>query len=137
MNEENSLKTMFSNSLFEITFDEVKKEIRIFTPSNDSILIRNNPKSITIVDQSSNSVIMSDDGITIKSPKNINIEAGQNLILKGAQGITVQSSGGNVQTSGINIKETAQSEYSAEGRASAKVQAGSEVRLKAAMVRIN
>ena len=62
---------------------------------------------------------------------------GQNVNIKGTQGVTIASSGGDVASSGLNIKETAQMQYSAKGNASAEVQGGAQLVLKAAMVMIN
>ena len=80
---------------------------------------------------------MSADGITIKSPKDISIEADQSLKLTGKQGVKISSSGGDVEVSGVNIKETAQSQYSAEGSMVAKINSGTELSLKSAMIMIN
>jgi len=135
--EKNSLKAIVSKSGISIQYDDENKILTIVTPAKNTVVLSDKDKQITIQDQNSNSLIMSSDGITMKSPKNITIEAGQKLVLKGPQGITVESSGGDVQTSGINIKETAQSQYSAEGSLTAQVQGGTELTLKGAMVMIN
>ncbi|WP_158992491.1 type VI secretion system tip protein VgrG [Mucilaginibacter sp. L196] len=136
-NQKNSIKAIVSKSGISIQFDDDKKILTIETPAKNTMIISDDAKQITIKDQHSNSIIMSADGITIKSPKNINIEADQNVNIKGTQGITVQSSGGDVATKGINIKETADMQYSAEGAQMAKVTSGMQLTLKSAMVMIN
>jgi uncharacterized protein (DUF2345 family) len=80
---------------------------------------------------------MSESGITIKSPKTINIEADQNINIKGTQGITIQSSGGDVQTSGMNIKENADMQFTVQGGQMAKINSGIELTLQSAMIMIN
>ena len=80
---------------------------------------------------------MNYEGISLQGQGNITIDAGQNLILKGALGVSVQSVDGNVQTTGVNITETAQSQYSAQGDMGARVEGGAELILRAAMVMIN
>ncbi len=80
---------------------------------------------------------MSESGIVMKSPKDISIEADQCITIKGMQGVTIESSGGDVSVSGMNIKQSANVEYYAEGSASASVQGGGELTLKGAMVMIN
>ncbi len=136
-NQTNSLKAIVSKSGISVQFDDDNKIFTVTTPNKNTIILSDKDQKITIQDQNSNSIVMSSDGITMQSSKNVTIEAGQNLVLKGTQGITVQSSGGDVQVSGINIKETAQSQYSAEGSLTAQVQAGTELTLKGAMVMIN
>lgn len=135
--EKNPLKAIVSKSGIYVQFDDENKVLTIMTPSQNEIILSDQDKQITIQDQNSNKIVMSSDGITMQSSKNITIDAGQSLTLKGAQGITVQSSGGDVQTSGINIKETAQSQFSAEGSLTAQMQGGTELTLKGAMVMIN
>ncbi len=80
---------------------------------------------------------MSSSGIKVKSPKDISIESDMGVSIKGKTGVTVESSGGDVSTKGLNIKETAQMEYSAEGSLTSKVQGGMGLTLKGAMVMIN
>jgi len=136
-NQKNTTKAIVSKSGIFIQFDDDKKILTIQTPSKNTIILSDDAKQISIKDQNSNSIIMSADGITIKSPKNINIEADQNVNIKGMQGITVKSSGGDVATSGLNIKESADMQYSAKGAQMAEISGGMQLTLKAAMVMIN
>jgi Rhs element Vgr protein len=133
----NTMKAIVSKSGIYIQFNDADKILTITTPGNNQFILSDKDQKITIQDQNSNSVVMSSDGITMNSPKNITISADQNLTLKGNQGITVQSSAGDVQTTGMNIKETAQSQYSAEGSLTAQLQGGTQTTIKGAMVMIN
>lgn len=135
-NEKNSKKAIVSKSGIYIEFDDEQKIFTIATPGNNKVIISDKDKKITVEDENSNSIVMSSSGITIKSPKDVNIE-GQNINLKATQGIKIAASGGDVNVSGINIKEKAQAEYSAEGSATAKVSAGMQLTMKAAMIMIN
>jgi Rhs element Vgr protein len=135
--DKNTLKAIVSKSGIYVQFNDVDKIFTIMTPGTNQIIFSDKDKKITILDQNSNSIVMSTDGITMTSPKNITISADQNLTLKGAQGVTVQSTAGDVQISGINIKETAQSQYSAEGSLTAQLQGGTQTTIKGAMVMIN
>jgi Rhs element Vgr protein len=135
--EKNSLKAIVSKSGISVQFDDDNIVYTITTPAKNTMIISDKDKKITIQDQNSNSIVMSEDGITIKSPKDINIESDQSLTLKGTNGIKVTSSGGDVETSGVNIKETAQNQYSAEGSMMAKINSGTELTLKSAMIMIN
>ncbi|HET6992361.1 MAG TPA: type VI secretion system tip protein VgrG, partial [Bacteroidia bacterium] len=136
-NQNNTTKAIVSKSGISVQFDDENIVFTIATPNKNTMILSDKDKKITIQDQNSNTITMSSDGITMQSSKTITIDAGQNLVLKGAQGVSVQSSGGDVQTSGMNIKETAQSQYSAEGSLTAQVQGGTELTLKGAMVMIN
>ena len=73
----------------------------------------------------------------IKSLKDISIEATGNLNLKGTQGVNIESSAGDVKTSGLNVKTTANIQFSAQGSATAEVSGGAQLTLKGAMVMIN
>lgn len=135
--EKNSLKAIVSKSGISVQFDDENKVYTVTTPSKNTMIICDKDKKITIQDQHSNSIVMSEDGITIKSPKDICIEADQSLKLTGKQGIKISSTGGDVEVNGINIKETAQSQFSAEGSMMAKISSGAELTLKSAMIIIN
>ena len=136
-NEKNSIKAIVSKSGISVEFDDENKVLTIQTPSKNTVILSDKDKQITMKDENDNSIVLSSEGITIKSPKSINIEGTESVNIKGTQGVKVQSSGGDVATSGMNIKESADMEYSAEGSMSAKVTAGAELTLKGAMVMIN
>ena len=78
-----------------------------------------------------------DDGIEIKSDKDITIKAGNKINMTGDSGIGITSSGGDVSVNAVNIKETADAQYSAKGGASTRIEGGSDLTLKGAMVMIN
>jgi Rhs element Vgr protein len=136
-NEQNSIKAIVSKSGIQVKFDDENKVFTIETPSKNTMILSDEDKQITIQDQNNNSIVMSESGITIKSEKDINIEADQKVSIKGTQGVTVEASGGDVEISGMNIKETADMQYSAQGSETAQVNAGMELTLKGAMVMIN
>ena len=136
-NEKNSIKAIVSKSKIAIEFDDENVVWTLNTPNKNTIIVSDKDKQITIKDQNENSIVMSSSGITIKSAKDINIEATQKVSIKGNQGVTIASSGGDVATSGINIKEAAQSQFTAKGNLNAEVQGGAQLVLKGAMVMIN
>ncbi|MDR7211088.1 type VI secretion system tip protein VgrG [Flavobacterium piscis] len=136
-NEKNSIKAIISKSKIAIEFDDENVVWTLNTPNKNTIIVSDKDKQITIKDQNENSIVMSSSGITIKSAKDINIEATQKVSIKGNQGVTIASSGGDIATSGINIKETAQSQFTAKGNLNAEVQGGAQLVLKGAMVMIN
>lgn len=136
-NEKNSIKAIVSKSGINVKFDDENKILSLTTPQKNTIIFSDKDKSVSIQDENENSIKLSSDGISLSSPKNINIKANQKVSINGMQGITLDSSGGDVQLNGINIKSTAQGEFSAEGSAMAQIQGGAELTLKGAMVMIN
>lgn len=136
-NEKNTKKAIVSKSGIKVVFDDEKKDLIITTPANNTLTLSDNDKQVTLQDQNNNSIVMSESGIEIKSVKSISIQSDQNLTLKGTQGVNIESSAGDVSISGVNIKQTADMEFSAEGNTNATVQGGGELTLKGAMIMIN
>lgn len=135
--QNNALKAIVSKSGIYVQLDDENKVCTITTPGSNTVVLSDKDKQVSLKDQNGNSIVMSDSGIAINSPKNITLSAGQNVSISGAQGIKETSSGGDVQVSGMNIKQSAQMDYSAEGSMTAKVNAGMQLTLKGAMVMIN
>ncbi|WP_422360464.1 type VI secretion system tip protein VgrG [Reichenbachiella sp.] len=135
--EKNPKKAIVSKSGITVEFDDENKVFTITTPAKNTVVLSDKDKQVSLKDQNDNSIVMSNDGITIKSSKAITIQSEKNVAIKGDQGIKVESSSGDVETTGTNIKETANSQYTAKGSASAEVQGGGELTLKGAMVKIN
>lgn len=136
-NQKNSIKAIVTKSGISVQFDDENKIWIVATPNKNTIIISDKDKKITIQDENENSIIMSSSGIDLSSPKDINISANQNVNIKGNQGVTIQSSGGDISLKGLNIKETADMQYSAQGGQMAQISGGMELTLKGAMVMIN
>jgi len=136
-NEKNSVKAIVSKSGISVQFDDENKVWTVATPNKNTIIISDKDKKITIQDENNNSIVMSNSGIDLSSQKNINISANQNVTIKGNQGVNIQSSGGDVSIKGLNIKENADMQYSAQGGQMAQVSGGMQLTLKGAMVMIN
>ena len=136
-NQKNSIKAIVTKSGISVQFDDENKIWIVATPNKNTIIISDKDKKITIQDENENSIIMSSSGIDLSSQKDINISANQNVNIKGNQGVTIQSSGGDISLKGLNIKETADMQYSAQGGQMAQISGGIELTLKGAMVMIN
>ncbi|MWB96101.1 type VI secretion system tip protein VgrG [Flavobacterium sp. GA093] len=136
-NEQNSTKAIVSKSGISIVFDDQNKIWTVATPQQNTIIISDRDKRIIIKDENQNSIVMSTDGIDLKSPRNITIAADQKVNIKGNEGVTIESRGGDIEENGMNIKHTADMQYSAQGRLVAQVSGGSELLLRGAMVMIN
>lgn len=136
-NENNSIKAIVSKSKINIEFDDQNKVLTIQTPAKNTMIYSDQDKKITIKDEHSNSIEMSAAGITIKSPKDINIHADQKINLTGTQGVAIQATAGDVGINAINIKQQAESLFSAEGSMTTQLKSGMEMTLQSAMIMIN
>ena len=135
--DENPLKAIVSKSGISLRFDDDDKVLSILTPGGNRIVLSDKDKQITVEDQNGNSLMMSAGGIDMKSPKNITIEADEILTLKGAMGVNLESSGGDVIVKGVNIKETASVEYTMDGGQSARLSSRANLALKSGIITIN
>jgi len=135
--EKNPKKAIVSKSGIYIEFDDEKKVFTVQTPNQNQLVFSDENKSITIKDENGNSILMSESGIEVRSDKNITIQASQNLTLKGDTGVNIESSIGNVSIKGMNIKNDANMEFSAQGNVSAKLIGEAQTTIKGAMVMIN
>lgn len=136
-NEKNSHKAIVSNSHLRMVFNDEDVILTVTTPNGNTVTLDDKNKQISIADQNSNSMVMSESGIDIKSPKDINISADQKVSIKGNMGVSVEASSGDVSTKGLNISENASVNYQAKGGAAATVEGGATLTLKGAMVMIN
>ncbi|MCA3168230.1 MAG: hypothetical protein ING22_06735 [Burkholderiales bacterium] len=136
-NAKNSMKAIVSKSALRIMFDDENKILTLTTPDKNTLILDDKNKQIEVKDENGNSMVMSCSGITIKSDKDITLQAGQKVTIKGNLGVNIQSSAGDVDVNGININETANMQYVAKGGMTAAVQGGAELTLKAAMIMIN
>ncbi|WP_420590821.1 phage baseplate assembly protein V [Bacterioplanoides sp.] len=135
--EKNSKKAVVTKAGLTLLFNDEDKVVTVKTPGNNSVVLDDKNKKVAIEDQNGNSLVMGDSGITIKSSKNITLQAEQKVSLKGDQGVSQEASGGDVAIKGMNVKQSADAELSLEGSATAKIQGGTELSLKGAMVMIN
>jgi phage protein D len=105
--------------------------------SGSCIALDDTSKVITITDHNGNSVVLSAAGISLKSAKNISIEAGDQVILNGATGVVVKSTAGDFAVDALNINENAKMTYNATAAASLDINSSGEMKLQAAMIHIN
>lgn len=136
-NKENSKKAIVSKSGIFIEFDDENKVFTMTTPGKNTVILSDKDKKITMKDSNNNLVEMSSGGITIKSPKNINIDAGQKVNIKGKLGVVAAASGGDVKIDGVNVKANAKAQFSAQGSATAAIKGGAQLKLNAAIIMIN
>jgi Rhs element Vgr protein len=135
--KKNPLKGIVSKSKIQLVFDDKDKILTITTPGKNVIVLDDKDKSVSIKDQNDNSIVMDKSGIMIKSGKDITLDAGGKVVIKGATGIEGTASGGDVKLKGMNIKAEGDIGFEGKGGATAKVEGGGQLTLKGAMVMIN
>ncbi len=136
-NEKNSHKAIVSKSELRMVFNDEDVILTLTTKGKNTVTLDDKNKQITIKDQNNNSIKMTDSGIEIYSPKNINIKADQKVSITGKMGVNIEAASGDVISKGLNIQQSASVNYEAKGGAAATVQGGATLTLKGAMVMIN
>jgi len=126
--EQNTNKAIVTNNQLKISFDDVKKNLQIETPGGQVLTLSDEDKSITIKDCHDNKIQMESGGITLSSPADISLSAGQNVKIEAKADVDIK---------GMNTKVNANVAFSANGDASAEVKASGQVTVKGAMVMIN
>ena len=104
----------------KLEFDDDKTSFSITTPAENIFSVSDDDKSISLKDQNGNSIVMDDNGITLKSNKKIVLEAS-----------------GDVSLSGNNVEIAAQASFKAEGSAGAELSTSASAVIKGSMVQIN
>ncbi|WP_020570426.1 type VI secretion system tip protein VgrG [Neolewinella persica] len=136
-NKENSIKAFVTKNDLKVELNDKDKVLTISTPGKNSFTLSDKDKSITVKDQNGNTLTMDGGGITIKSAKDITIDAGGKLILKAKQNIDAASAGGDVSLKGLNVAGNGQVSATLKGGATAELSAGGQTTVKGAMVMIN
>ncbi|BAZ03828.1 type VI secretion system tip protein VgrG [Calothrix sp. NIES-3974] len=126
--DENHHKGFFTRSQMKVSFDDGKKIITLETPGGNKIIISDEDKGITLKDQNGNTMTMNDKGISIKSPKDITLEATGKLTLKATQDTSIE---------GLNVQVKANAQFKAQGNAGAEVSTSAIAILKGSLVQIN
>jgi len=135
--KENTYKAIVSKNDLKLEINDKDKVLTIATPAGNTVVLSDKDKSITLTDQHGNSVAMESAGITLKSKKDITIEAGGNLTMKATQKIDASASGGDVTLKGLNVNGNGQVGVTMKGGATAELSAGGQTTVKGAMVMIN
>ena len=84
-NDKNNARGIASKKGMVIGFDDEKAIVYIETPGKNTIKLDDDGKKIELQDQHGNSIIMDKNGITLKSAKDLKLEASGNVEIKGAK----------------------------------------------------
>ena len=126
--EDNFEKGIITKEKVKIIINDEDKSVNIETPEGNSIFIDDETKSIILEDQNQNSITMDKSGITISSQGDINIES--------SKGINITSQM-DLKMEGMNIANTANAKFSADGQAGAELTTSAIAVVKGSMVQIN
>jgi len=118
--DDNHEKGLVTRSKMKVWFDDDKKIIEISTPAGKIIKLDEDAGNIVIEDDNSNKITIDDSGISMESPKDINIKAS-----------------GDVNIEGTNVNVKANAQFKAEGSAGAEVSTSAIAVLKGSLVQIN
>lgn len=118
--DDNHIKGIYTRSKIKLEFDDDKKIVTILTPGEQSVVIDDDAGKITLKDKNSNSIELSSDGITLKSGKDIILDAT-----------------GDIKMKAVNVEVKASAQLKAEGSAGTEVKSGGNTVVKGAMVQIN
>jgi len=118
--DDNYQKGFVTKSKLKITFDDDKKIILIETPAGNSITLDEDQHKIILLDEHSNKIEMSSDGISVESSKDIMLKAS-----------------GDVKAQGVNIDMKASAMVKAEGNSNATIQSSGNTVVKGTTVSIN
>lgn len=142
--EENPIKAIVTKNQLKIEFDDEKKILTITTPGENKMIFSDEEESITIQDQNENKITMNAEGISLNSPKTINLTAEEEVIISGTAGVTISSEAevgvtaeAGVTVSGLEVSISAETALEASGGAETSVSAGGELSINGAMVMIN
>ena len=89
--KENNQKGFVTREGLRVVFDDKEKTITLETSGNNQIRISDQDKGISFSDEHGNQILMNEEGITLKSNRNINMESNQNIRQKAKIEWEVQS----------------------------------------------
>ena len=133
----NKKKSIITPSLFKIEIDEEKQTLSLETPGKNKLILDDKGKAMHLTDCNNNKVDMTSSGIDLSSAKDIKINAKANVKISGGAKVSIESSGGAVESKGLTITQTAQTKLSLKGSATAELSGGGMTEIKGALVKIN
>lgn len=131
----NQEKAIISREKLTIHFQEEDKSIIIKTPAENQIVLHDKEEKITISDQHDNVITLSAEGISLKSPKKISLEADQDIEIKAGGSLSLEAKS-DVKVEGMNTSLKGKTQLKAEG-ATAEVSGSSQTTIKGGIVMIN
>ncbi len=133
--ENNTIKTIITQSQLQVKFDDENKVITILTPGGNTMVFSDEDQGITITDQNSNKIEMGTDGITIDSQSNLTLKAAQDVTI---QGMSISVTGDqSISESAPSISISGDQSTSITGTAECSVESSGQMSVKGLTVMIN
>ncbi len=134
--QKNTYKAIKTKSDLLLEFEDVKKIITIQTPAGNKAVLDDDQQLIQLIDQHNNEITMDSSGITIKTDKDINLVAQQNIKATASQDVGIEATS-NLDAKGMQVSLKGDTKLTAEGGAQAEFKAGGSLTVKGAIVQIN
>jgi len=135
--EKNKIKAITTKAKLKLELNDEDKIFTLATPGKNTIVLSDKDKSIVLTDEHGNKVTMDKAGITLKSSKDIVLDATGKISIKAKQVIEASSTGGDISLKGNNVNGNGKIGVKMKGGATAELSAGGQTTVKGAMVMIN
>lgn len=132
----NNQKTIVTRSGLKLDFFEDKKAVEISTPGGQSLRIEDEGKKITVKDANDSTLTMEPAGVTLASAADLKLTAKGNVQVTAGGSMTLKA-GTTLSLEGLNVAAKAQSGFSAQGSAEAKLTSSGIVTVQGTLVKIN
>ncbi|MEG2070886.1 MAG: type VI secretion system tip protein VgrG [Bacteroidales bacterium] len=132
----NSKKAIVTTSKIKLEFDDEKKTISLITPGKNTMVIDDDSESITLHDQHNNELCLNQDGITMKSAKDIILKAQRNITIECMSKTSIKATQDAI-LEGMNVNIEAKMGVTVKGSTTAELSASGQTTVKGAMVMIN
>ena len=132
----NGTKSIFTKGGLEIKFNDTDKILTIQTPAENTIVLDDKEKSITVEDKNNkNKLTMSGKGIALESDKDIKLIAKGGIVLE-SKGSTEIKATQDFSGEGVNVTMKGKAKFAAEG-AQVEVKGSAMTTIKGGLVQIN
>lgn len=132
----NNQKTIVTKSKLKLDFFEDEKAVEISTPGGQSLRIDDKGKKITVKDINGSTLTMEPSGVTLASAADLKMTAKGNVQVTAGGSMTLKA-GTTLTLEGVNVAAKAQSGFSAQGSAEAKLTSSGIVTVQGTLVKIN
>lgn len=126
--EKNTCKGWLTKSGLTLLMNEEEKSVTIKTPEGQMLAINDKEASITLKDKNGNSIIMDKGGISLKTDKDIHLQATGNINLKATH---------NFKAEGVSCEVKGQTDIKLTGEAMAEISTSGILTVKGSLVKIN
>jgi len=132
----NSQKSIVTRAKLRIDFFEEDPTVEISTPAGQKVRLDDKANSVTVKDMNGNTVTLDSSGITADSASNMTLTAKGNISIT-AQGSLSLKANANVSIEGLQVAAKADTSFSAQGSAEAKLLSSAMVTIQGGLVKIN